>query len=294
MDKVHELMFSVWQDEVGNGKAEHNHCNLYTSFLNSLGIYLPNVFTLDYAYNPDFLDSAFTVPLFELCLGQFPQRFFPELLGMTLQLEWEVLGLNPTIKLLQYFKMDYHFYELHVGIDNAASGHGAMAKEAVMLYLDQVLNSLGEEAMQATWKRIWNGYVAFGNLGTLGADMTKIITNPPSLKDQMIALVVKKAPYGQRNHMDKTLEGQKINELFGNPAHFLEVLISSKMVTPGDPDNSRIFQKMSFDGPMYEVFTEEEQVLWRHWIRSLTEKPPPVTLLAARPPARVWGKGWLH
>ena len=50
----------------------------------------------------------------------FPQEFFPELLGMTLYLEWEATPtLTPTVRMLRGRKINPHFYSLHVAIDNA-------------------------------------------------------------------------------------------------------------------------------------------------------------------------------
>jgi hypothetical protein len=36
-----------------------------------------------------------------------------------------------------------------------------MAMETVHLYLDQILATQGEQAVQREWKRIWGGYLAF-------------------------------------------------------------------------------------------------------------------------------------
>lgn len=121
-DEIDALLFSTWADEAGDGSPDKNHANLYTRLLESLGIELPPLNSRAYAFNPAFLDSAFTAPLFQLVISQFTRTFYPEILGMTLQLEWEVLSLWPTIKLFEDFKVDPHFYTMHVGIDNASSG----------------------------------------------------------------------------------------------------------------------------------------------------------------------------
>jgi hypothetical protein len=46
--------------------------------------------------DPTILDSAFQVRVFELVISKFTEEYFPEIIGMTLQLEWCVLGLKPT------------------------------------------------------------------------------------------------------------------------------------------------------------------------------------------------------
>src|ERR1041385_2457954 len=135
IDEVNSLLFSIWMDEAGEGTPEKNHANLYTQLLKDVGVNLPAVNTLAYAQHPRFLDSAFTAPVFELVISQFTRTFLPEILGMTLQLEWEVLSLWSTINMFRYptFNLDPHFYVMHVGIDNASDGHGARAKRAVQL-----------------------------------------------------------------------------------------------------------------------------------------------------------------
>src|SRR5262249_2561554 len=161
--EVNSLLFDIWSDETGNGNPALNHSNLYTALLQGLGIYLPDITSRAYADDPRFFDSAFTVPLFELVVSQFSEEFFPEILGMTLYLEWEVLSLVPGVQRweAQSPRIDAQFLRMHIGIDNAVDGHGAKAKRAVKLYLDHVLRESGEDEMRAQWKRIWTGYVAF-------------------------------------------------------------------------------------------------------------------------------------
>jgi L-Lysine epsilon oxidase N-terminal/L-lysine epsilon oxidase C-terminal domain/Iron-containing redox enzyme len=283
IDEVRSLLFSIWMDEVGDGQPELNHANVYTDLLRSVGTYPEAINTRAYAYNPDLFDSAFTIPLFELVVSQFSQLYFPEILGMTLWLEWEVLELKRTIKLFEYFGLNAHFNRLHVGIDNAADGHGAKARRAVQLYLDQVRAESGEEAMQEHWSRVWNGYVAFRTVGNLGEDLRNKLLHPPSLTDRMVAMIQRKAPYARLNHDNKKLGANLINDWFDDPRGLLKELVDSGMIVKGDPDNSPFFNLLGFNGPMYKVFTEDEIKLWEDWVRSDEGEPPtPVETDAAR------------
>lgn len=63
-------------------------------------------------------------PAFALSISQFSDRFFPEILGVTLLVEWTVLEAVPIIKLFKYYGLNPYFYEMHVAIDNASTGHG--------------------------------------------------------------------------------------------------------------------------------------------------------------------------
>ncbi|MFI6005774.1 hypothetical protein ACIA98_36210 [Streptomyces sp. NPDC051366] len=190
---------------------------------------------------------------------------------MTMMLEWEILGSVPTVKLMDHFKIDSRFYKMHIGIDNASHGHGALARDAVKLYLDQLYSTGGEEAVQRQWERIWNGYVAFQTVGNLGEDLRSLVLNPPTVHQRLVRVIEAKAPRGSFNHAKKMLGGTYINNLFDNPEAFLKHLSASELVVKGSPKRSTFFQLLSWDGPMYKVFNDEEIDLWRDWIESLGE-----------------------
>jgi len=279
MTQVHSLLFRIFMDEMGDGNPEQQHANVYTDTLKSVNVYLPDMFTRAYADDPRFDDSAFEMPVFLLAISQFAQAYLPEILGMTLQLEWEAVSLVPIVDTLRALGIDPIYYVLHVGIDNAASGHGALAKQAVEIFLDEVRANLGEAAMQEAWTRIWTGYVAFGTSGELGQKLADMEQAPPGtradqLNQAMQDMIVRKRPYGSQNHGTKKLGANRINDWFEDPPKFLEELARSGVVVPGEPDKSPIFKLMSFNGPMYHVFTDAEQQLWRDWIVSLAPRPP--------------------
>ena len=74
---------------------------------------------------------------------------------------------------------------MHVGIDNAVDGHGAKARNAVNVYLDNVLKESGREAMQREWKRIWTGFVAFATAGIqLPRHRRRGRPSPPAVDDR--------------------------------------------------------------------------------------------------------------
>lgn len=269
IDEVRSLLVNIFMDEVGAGDPKLNHANIYTSLLHSVDIYLPDIRTREYAENADLLDSAFTLPLFQLVVSEFSQAFFPELLGMTQYLEWSSVELKNMVLLNEHFDLDPHFYEMHVAIDNAATGHGAMARRAVELHLEETRAELGEDAMQAQWERVWNGYVAFATTGTLGDDMLKKRLHPPTAADRVIAMVGERAPRARVNHGQKRLAGKLLNDLFADPTDVMAALVDGGMIVAGDPDNSPFFSLLTSGGPMYRVFTDAEIETWRTWARSL-------------------------
>lgn len=279
LDEAQSLLFSIWMDEAGDGKNQWSHCNLYTATMQGLGRFFPDPRSRAYAEDLRFMDSAFTVPMLELALAQFPQTFYPELLGFTLQLEWTVVSLEPMVMLLDYYGIDPHFYRLHIGIDNASQGHGAKARDAIQLYLDKVRNAGGEEAVQEQWKRIWTGFIAFGSSGTLGEELKQRLQNPPSLESQVEQIIQQKQPYGSLNHGEKMLGPNRINDWLSNPPGLMKELVKSGYIIPGNPDESPFFAQLtSFDGPMFKVFNDEELHTLRAWTLSLDKPKPPAKL----------------
>jgi hypothetical protein len=274
-DEIRSLLFSIWSDEVGNGDPALNHPNVYVTLMQSLEVFLPPITSREYAEHPDLLDSAFTVPTFELAISQFTEDFFPEILGMTLQLEWEVVYLKRAIKLYRYHGIDAHFLTMHVAIDNAAEGHGACARRAVELYLDHVRSESGTTAMQEHWRRIWDGYIAFATTGSIFSDLRFELRHPKSIQQRMEKLIANRKTFGQKNHGRKKLGENFINEWFEDPSGFLDALARSRFVSPESPENSDFFRLTSFGGPMYKVFGSRELKLWAEWIRSLKKSPTP-------------------
>lgn len=280
INRAQSRLFAIWADEVGNGLESQNHSNVYQSLLTSISVYLPDPHSREFANNKLLLDSAFSSPVFQMAISQFSSLFLPEIIGITLNIEWNASPeLRTVISVLQENKYDPHFYTLHVAIDNPVRGHGALAKEIVGLYLDEVRKHGGEDAVQKEWSRIWDGYVAFETTGTLGEDLRSRIENPPSLREEVIELIRIYANKAHLMHGDKkiidpnTRDAKPINQFFENPEHLLDALVANNYFIPGKPDESSFFRLLDFDGRMYKVFSNEEIALMKRWVSSLDVRP---------------------
>jgi hypothetical protein len=131
------------------------------------------------------------------------------------------------------------------------------------------------------WKRIWDGYLGFATLGTLGQELQERppIQNEGSshLWNEMAAMIASKAQYGSLMHGEIRIGENRLNDWLQDPFGLLVALQEEGLVIPGDLD-SPMFRLMGFNGPMYHVSTSEELALWQRWVLSL---PPH----GAAPPA---------
>lgn len=164
--EVARRLLAIYADELGNGVLQHNHPQVYRRLLESLRIDLPPTASAAFARHSGFLDSAFDLPVFMLSISLSPHRFLPELLGLNLAIELSGLGASyaRVASELDDWDIDSKIVRLHQSIDNLASGHAALARECVMIHLDQMCALGGEPAVQQHWRRIWTGYCSLGTV----------------------------------------------------------------------------------------------------------------------------------
>jgi hypothetical protein len=256
--------------------VSQNHANVYDALLRSVNIYLPPIQSSEFIES-NFLPGAFTGAVFELSVGRFLKEYFPELLGMTLYLEWEA---TPTLisaeNLLAGRNINPLFYRLHVAIDNIKAGHGFLAKDAIKLYLASIQDAGGESALQAHWKRVWNGYVTWATLGGLGVERIErfLILDKKTInisvkkcwpdigkyyREQMIKLVESKASVAKEVHIGRFVDGRPLDQLFSNTEQLLDSLRNAGYVNPDYPRDSKFLSLLEFDGPMYKIFTDQRK-----------------------------------
>jgi len=160
LDEVRRYLLRIYVDELGAGHPEWNHPNVYRRLLEEQGIDLPAFDSEAFAQHPTLLDTAFEIPLYLLAIGLFGERYRPEQLGLNLAIELSGLGAGypRAIDILRYHGMDPTIIRLHLSIDNLASGHAAWAREAIVLYLDEIRRLGGRTAVEPAWRRVWLGY----------------------------------------------------------------------------------------------------------------------------------------
>ncbi len=157
---IAKLLGKIYQDELGSGKLNQNHPLIYRQLLESQAMALPPIHSTAFIGYQGFLDSAFDLPVYLLAISQLPREFLPELLGLNMAIELSGLG-KVYLSLadeLAYWGIDPAIVNLHTTIDNIASGHAALAQQAIVLYLDAVAAEAGEAQVQQHWRRVYTGY----------------------------------------------------------------------------------------------------------------------------------------
>ena len=166
--EISDILFNIYCDEIGNGRLEKNHPYIFQQLLDSLSIRVPPVHSQAFVKHSGFIDSAFDLPVYMLALSSSSVKFFPELLGLNMAIELSGLGKG-YMRLVDdwnYWGIDPSIANIHISIDNAASGHTFLAKKAIKLYMDEILHRSADHALlDKHWRRIYSGYASLRFVG---------------------------------------------------------------------------------------------------------------------------------
>ncbi|MDB6143469.1 MAG: hypothetical protein JWP80_2513 [Pseudomonas sp.] len=154
------LLFKIFSDELGNGDTQLNHPNIYRQLMAQMDVELPEFRSREFSQWDGFSDESFDVPAFWLSLSQFPRRFLPETLGLNLAMELSGVGgaYRTAHDELRHYGFSTLFVDLHNTIDNASTGHCALALDAIEQYMDEVVQSGDATRVAERWERIWIGF----------------------------------------------------------------------------------------------------------------------------------------
>lgn len=242
-------LIRTFLEELGDGDPRCNHVLIYQRLLSRLGCLQEG--PLDPVR---YLQGAL-----QLALGQHCQRFLPEVIGYNLGYEQPPLHLLITTHELAELGIDAHYFQLHVTIDNAASGHARRATQSV--------TELARDQGPAFYERVRHGY----RLNDLGIDTPSLIASF-DLQAELLGALERKRSYGQCMHSDRCrLQGRTIDQWLAEPGAmpgFLDALQGHGWVKRDtDPRQSRFWSLI--EGPtaaMFGVFDAYEKQLWHDWI----------------------------
>ncbi len=278
--------WQVLSEELGDGDPEKHHVTLYRKLLESIGRPLPDGHSADFIHASEW-DRGDDHSIWEAAVGQlvislFPHEFLPEILGFNLHFEEVRLDTMQVTHELTHHGIDPYYFLIHISIDNADSGHTAMASHAVVQYLDVMRATEGEAAVGHAWKRIQVGYILSQTLGCYTCT-SNVDSGPSSLESlrsalstQVLDIFRAKAsvshgihsrsracigPYALHEWLEETIRMES------NGLDLLTILSRAKpWVVAGNSRKSLLVRELSWGGRMFGAFTKKEATTICRWI----------------------------
>lgn len=244
-------LVQTYLEELGSGEATQNHVRLYRRLLAENGC--DDLTPLS--------DAHYVQGAQQLALGHLAGRFLPEVIGYNLGYEQLPLHLLISAGELAELGIDPYYFQLHVTIDNASSGH---AQRAVQALLDN-LPVAGDQA--AFLARVARGY----QLNDLGLGSRAVIESF-DLNREVLAMLERKRQVAGQVHADRCrIGGRTVNDWLSTPAGlpaFLSALEAQGWILRGrEPSESRFWRLIEGERPaMFGVFNAYERQLLSDWI----------------------------
>jgi len=276
--------WQVLSEEYGDGDLDKHHVQLYRELMQEIGSGLPEGYTADFIHPRHNLNEprVWKAAISQLLISLFPHEFLPEILGFNMHYELLTLNTMKAAKELEELKLNAYYFILHISIDNADSGHAAVAMEAVLGYIEQIQRTHGDYAAQEAWKRIQAGYILSEGLPYYPKQSKSAINAFPrnECEAEMAKILKAKARVAQKIHCGSRmkigrqtlvnwLESQSLASQ-QRQMDFLDDLSKTKpWICKGDSCKSKLIRELSWKGKMFGSFTQSEVEVVKRWIDSL-------------------------
>ncbi|QYF95892.1 iron-containing redox enzyme family protein [Massilia sp. PAMC28688] len=246
-------LIKTYVEELGDGLPAKNHVTLYQRLLDT------------HACNDwhDLDDAHFEQGAIQLALAYGGERFLPEMVGYNLGYEQLPLHLLITSYELNELGIDPYYFQLHVTVDNAATGHAHDAVDALQRLMARARDP------RDFYRRVKNGY----RLNELGASTNSVI-NDFDLETELVRIMASKAAVGQDMHGDYCrVAGKTINAWLADQSQIPELLRAFERtgwIKRGAPaEESRFWRLIQGErAEMFGVFSPYEQQILSDWINT--------------------------
>lgn len=311
--------WQVMSEELGDGDLDRSHVAIYEALMDRLdGVKAPKGEDREFTAYPPAGDAppqtknkdsrgndrCWHAAVVQLILSASPVEFLPESLGFNMAYEslpYHLLVSAREIEELIDRDAAYYFW-LHVSIDNADSGHSAMARLAVVDFLHSAREERGQAFADEMWARVKLGYALADAVPTTpllkrgqrdetprdltSTALTSEDVDPPSpaadkRRQAVIDILRSKSTtaVGVHASVHAQLAGRSVSEWL-NPEHIeenapklLDSLASSSVwVKPGDAANSRFVKEFEWGGKMFGAMTASEVESLKAWVNGLPAK----------------------
>jgi Iron-containing redox enzyme len=279
---------SAWQvmsEELGDGNLAKNHAHIYRCLMDDLGAGLPDADSAEFIQPSCGLNEpeVWKAAVSQLLISLFPQEFLPEILAFNMQFECLTWDTMRAVKELKELSLDNYYFLLHISIDNADTGHTAMAAQVVIDYLQHVLAEHGEAATQQAWKRVQVGYLLSEKFSVQREPQSNTANIRNRYATELIKIIKAKAQVAQKLHCaskmnigSRRLVDWLDADVFASEQQqktFLEALSKTRpWIRAGDSAGSKFIQELSRNGKMFGAFTEAEVEVMKNWINALATR----------------------
>lgn len=277
--------WQVMSEELGDGDVEKNHVHLFSRLLHSIGVHLPRGDSVAFGHQSLGLDDihSWKAGLAQLLISLFPHDFLPEILGFNLHFELMTLQTLMASVELAELKIDPYYFVLHITIDNADSGHSAIALQTVNKYIEHKRTTEGDEAAHQAWKRVQTGYILSDFFGKA---QTEDMLEPSELEADVRRIFKSKTREARKYHRNSRLRIGRHSltdwlqpDRWESPGHQRDFLLdlsnSRAWIRRGDGKASRFIKELEWGGKMFGAFTQRETRVLERWIDSQTEGQTP-------------------
>ncbi|KAF3914748.1 hypothetical protein AA313_de0210213 [Arthrobotrys entomopaga] len=267
---ITRIAWQIFSEELGDGDLAKNHVHVYSKLLESIGVDVGTGDSsrfVDASENPGNDPRVWAAAVAQLALGLFPGELLPEILGFNLAFEAVTLETLICIHELKELNLDPTYFSLHVTIDNADSGHTAMALEAVAELMKTYQHSVHRDTI---WRRVQAGYVLAQGLPVTPRALTKSEWAVLDIFSNKCG-PAKAAHQGCKTRINgKALRDWMDPKVWGkHKFSFLEALGSSPWISPGKPSKSRLIKEITWEGRMFGAFTQKETDVLNEWISDM-------------------------
>lgn len=250
-DDRYRALIRTYLEELGDGRPADNHVSMYRRLLAVNGC--EHLMPLS--------DGHYVQGAIQLCLARHAAQFMPEVVGFNLGYEQLPLHLLITTYEMKELGIDPYYFQVHVTVDNAGTGHARKALESV-----RVLRPTGMEP-KLYFERVRRGY----QLNDLGESTLSVIKSF-DIEREIVRILADKAEHGRHMHSDYCKFGGKtVNEWLSDPksiAGFLAALERQGWIKRNqDPKQSRFWRLLEDEGSdMFGVFSGYERQVIHDWI----------------------------
>lgn len=250
-DDRYRGLVRIYLEELGEGRAADNHVAMYRRLLAINGC----------EHGMPLSDEHYVQGAIQLSLAHNAAHFMPEVVGFNLGYEQLPLHLLITTHELKELGVDSYYFQVHVTVDNAGTGHARKALESV-----RALCPVGASESDY-YERVRRGY----RLNDLGAGTVSVIESF-DLDEEMTRILVDKSVHGRHMHSDYCrVAGRSVNEWLSRPQdvpRFLGELERHGWIKRHeDPAQSRFWRLLDGEGAdMFGVFSAYERQVIHDWI----------------------------